>query len=107
MKRAMFPNRPRLVLFCAVVGFLLGPAGAARAQQLSAESFRQDALFSRFDKDADGQLSEQEKSNLRNAFGGIDVPMMPIQPYDYTDVRLPAHVEPSEFKRADNTPEEN
>jgi cytochrome c peroxidase len=38
---------------------------------------------------------------------GIDVPMLPVRPYDYVSVRLPKHADPAEFKQADNSPADN
>src|SRR5688500_16455582 len=67
--------------------------GTARGLTLSVESFRREALLSRFDADKDGTLNDRERAVLREAFGGIDVPMLPQRPDDYTSVRPPKHVD--------------
>src|SRR5262245_41168948 len=90
-----------------ILGWLLCPAGVATAQSPSIATFRQDTLLGRFDVDRDGALSDSEKAALRDAFGGIDVPMLPRQPNIYTEVHFPPHIDPAELDQADNTPEKN
>jgi cytochrome c peroxidase len=77
----------------------------ASAADLSA--FHRQTLLERFDRDRDGTLDEAEKRTLRTAFGSIDVPMLPGKLFDYTSVRLPAHVDLSEIRLTDNTPRGN
>ena len=103
----MFSKSQRIVVRCVLVAGLLGSVNAARAQPVPVESFQQDDLLRRFDVDRDGRLSTREVASLREAFGGVDVPMLPPQPHDYTDIRFPRHVEPAEFKQSDNTPDDN
>ncbi len=74
---------------------------------LSVESFRREALLRRFDADKNGTLDERERAALREAFGGVDVPMLPQRPDDYTSVRLPKHVDASEVAQSDNSTEQN
>ena len=87
-------NRPAAWVF-ACVAFL--PA-ATRAS---------DALLERFDKNRNGKLDSAERIALREAFGGIDVPMLPSQPHPYTTVDYPPHIDRAEIDRIDNTPEGN
>ena len=84
-----------------------GTRGMARGLTLSVESFRREALLSRFDADKDGTLNDRERAALREAFGGVDVPMLPQRPDDYTSVRLPKHVDAAEFAQGDNSTEQN
>jgi cytochrome c peroxidase len=84
---------------------LLLAVSVASAADLSA--FHRKALLARFDGDKNGTLDEAEKRELRTAFGGIDVPMLPGTLFDYATVRLPAHVDRAEFRQADNTPPDN
>jgi cytochrome c peroxidase len=84
-----------------------GIRGTARGLTLSIESFRRDALLSRFDADKDGALDDRERAALREAFGGVDVPMLPPRPDDYTSLRLPKHVDAAEFAQGDNSTAQN
>jgi len=80
-------------------------AGSFSAQGALDDDFRRVALLERFDADRDRELSDDEKRALRDAFGGVDVPLLPDQPFDYAvavDERLRA-----ELERADNTPADN
>ena len=70
-------------------------------------SFQRPAILERFDANGNGKLDESEKRELRGSFGNIDVPMLPASTFDYTTVRLPAHVKKSELQSADNTPPDN
>lgn len=72
-----------------------------------AEQFTTGALLRRFDSNSNGSLDECERITLPDTFGGMDVPLLPQKPFNYTDVKLPAHVNPSELQLADNTPQEN
>jgi cytochrome c peroxidase len=69
--------------------------------------FTRVAVLERFDADGDGRLSEGEKQTVRDAFGGIDVPVLPDEPYGYTDVDRPGWLDPQELREADNTPPDN
>src|SRR5438093_11316278 len=84
-----------------------GDHAGAPGLTLSVESFRREALLSRFDADKNGTLDERERAALREAFGGVDVPMLPQRPDDYTSVRLPKHVAAAEFAQGDNSTEQN
>ncbi len=68
---------------------------------------RPDTLLQRFDADRNGQLDTTERRALRKAFGEIDVPVLPATPFDYTTVRLPAHVKSARFTEIDSTPRDN
>lgn len=71
------------------------------------ETFTRPALMSRFDRDQDGQLGADERKELRNAFGGVDVPMLPAASHPYTDVELPGHVQGPALRELDNSPTDN
>ena len=69
--------------------------------------FTRAALLERFDADRDGRMNEDEIRTLRDAFGGIDVPVLPDEPYGYTDVDRPDWLDPEELRELDNTPPDN
>lgn len=71
------------------------------------DSFSRKTLLRRFDKNRDGKLDQKEKAELRNAFGGIDVPLLLDEPVDYLRFTRPGYIKPSELKQLDNTPEKN
>ena len=79
----------------------------AEADPSGATQFSQRGLLRQFDEDRDGRFDEKERSALREAFGGIDVPMLPTRPYGYTRFELPRHIKQSQLRDADNTPEDN
>lgn len=78
-----------------------------RNPTLSVDSFRREALLSRFDADKDGTLNERERASLREAFGGMDVPMLPQKLDDYESLRLPKHVSAVKLAENDNSTEQN
>ena len=69
--------------------------------------FSRNRLLPRFDRDRDGELNAGERARIREAFGGIDVPMLPDTPYDYTTVAYPSYIDRAEIARIDNTPADN
>jgi cytochrome c peroxidase len=73
----------------------------------AATPFGRDALLARFDRNQNGQLEDDEKRALRAAFGGIDVPLLPTEPYKYTDLRLPASLKKPQLAKLDNMPADN
>jgi cytochrome c peroxidase len=89
-----------LCLAAAIVS--LAPAAAD-----DTDRFSRAALLARFDADEDGQLDQRERQSLREAFGGIDVPMLPDRAADYTATRLPVHANRPALNAADNTPPDN
>ncbi len=95
----------RTILILALWSLTLSVA--AEEPKLSVESFRREALLRRFDADKDGTLIVRERAALRAAFGGVDVPLLPQRPDDYTSVRLPKHVDAAEFAQGDNSTEQN
>ena len=95
----------RMILVLAIWSLALSVA--AEEPKLSVESFRREALLRRFDADKDGTLNDREWAALREAFGGVDVPLLPQQPDDYKQVRLPKHVDTAEFAQGDNSTEQN
>ncbi len=92
-----------------VLVLLVGITSPCRAQDaaVDAGTFSRGRLFQRFDANNDGRLNATETTALRRAFGGIDVPMLPGRPLDYTRVRRPPHVEASHLASVDNTSEIN
>jgi cytochrome c peroxidase len=87
---------------------LWAPLAGAEPRSSSASSpFRRDALLARFDRNGNGQLEDGEKRALRAAFGGIDVPMLPTEPYRYTDLTLPPCIDKSDLAKLDSTPADN
>ncbi|HJM65080.1 MAG TPA: cytochrome c peroxidase [Roseibacillus sp.] len=72
-----------------------------------AAQFSRKVLLRQFDRNRDGRLNDKETSVLRDAFGGIDVPMLPDESYDYTHVDRPGSITPEQLRNADNTPEGN
>lgn len=93
-------------LLTAVGALTLGAGAHGGEKDMSLSSLQRRAILGRFDVDQDGALVGGEIAALRNAFGGIDVPMLPDQAYDYASLAIPA-VARSEFNRADNTPVAN
>ena len=61
----------------------------------------------RFDLDKNGTLDASEKNALRSAYGGIDVPLLPATPFNYSVVNRPAHLDEAELRELDNTPKDN
>ena len=69
--------------------------------------FARSPLLEQFEADGDGHFSDSELRKLRDAFGGIDVPMLPDEPFNYGDVKRPAYLDRDELAAADNTPPDN
>jgi len=70
-------------------------------------TFSRTTLLERFDTNRNQQLDAEERSVLRDAFGGIDIPLLPDEPDDYERVDLPPHIERAELNKLDNTPTDN
>jgi cytochrome c peroxidase len=81
--------------------------GGGQASARAAEPFTRDVLLMRFDRNRNGRLDDEEKRALRDAFGGLDVPMLPAKTHDYTAVTLPATVRRSRLDELDNTLPDN
>lgn len=100
----------RHLIAAAIVWFVpaagLG-VGGRQAFAQAAEPFTRDALLMRFDRNRNGKLDDEEKRALREAFGGLDVPLLPAKTHDYTTVTLPATVRRSRLDELDNTPPDN
>lgn len=92
---------------CLCVSFLPAVTVANDTTNRGVRPFTRDALMERFDKNRDGKLDSAERVALRKAFGGIDVPMLPTQPYDYTTAEYPPHIDREEIDRIDNMPNDN
>jgi cytochrome c peroxidase len=69
--------------------------------------FHRPVLMRRFDKNADGRLNVTERKDLRAAFGGVDVPMLPARAVGYTQLELPEHLDAAELNVSDSTPADN
>ena len=69
--------------------------------------FTYENLLQRFDSDRDGDLNQDERRELRNSFGGIDIPLLPESPFNYTEFNRPAYLDSQELQQADNTPPHN
>ena len=70
-------------------------------------SFSRETLLCRFDANGNQRLDGEERSALRAAFGGIDIPMLPTEPYDYEHYKIPSHIKQTELDALDNTPVDN
>jgi len=96
-------SRIQQLLFSTIAVLLAGQFTAAA----DLSRFYRQTLLKRFDSNQDQQLDERERRALRKAFGGIDVPMLPSTPFDYTAVHLPSQVNKDQLDQADNTPPGN
>lgn len=74
---------------------------------MTPNAFSRTSLMRRFDRNADGALNAVERKELHEAFGGIDVPMLPSRTFRYTNLELPSHVPESQLPELDNTPKNN
>lgn len=74
---------------------------------LKTETFWQSTLLRRFDSNKDGKLNASERIALCDAFGGVDVPMLPVKSHRYTLILVPSHVAQSKLREIDNTPPDN
>ncbi len=85
------------------------PAESGESPESAADgAFSRSVLLGRFDRDGDGKLDVDERVTLRDAFGGIDVPMLPAKPLKYTGVdRVRSAMSAEELRHADNTPADN
>ncbi|MCZ6807872.1 MAG: cytochrome-c peroxidase, partial [Deltaproteobacteria bacterium] len=96
-----------LMVAWVCIAFVPAATLASDATNSTVRPFTNDGLLERFDKNRNGELDPTERIALREAFGGIDVPMLPTQPHDYTTGDYPPHVDRTEIDRMDNTPEGN
>lgn len=71
------------------------------------DSFKGERLFAQFDTNKNGTLEDKEKRMLWDTFGGIDVPLLPDEPFDYTHVELPPPIKAAQLRQSDNTPDDN
>ncbi len=85
------------------------PAESGESPESAADgAFSRSVLLGRFDRDGDGRLDADERAALRDAFGGIDVPMLPAKPLKYTGVdRVRSAMSAEELRHTDNTPADN
>ena len=72
-----------------------------------AETFTEAALLRRFDSNGDGKLNEAERIAVRDAFGGVDMPMLPGKPDRFALEGAVIPIDASKLRWMDNTPEDN
>jgi cytochrome c peroxidase len=101
LTRHLSVSRLSVVLYCHLAGF------AVCCMSQDQTTFHAPTLLNRFDRDQDGRLDDHEKRALRDSFGGIDVPMLPVKPFDYITYRLPDYLRPSDLEAVDNMPPDN
>ncbi len=92
---------PSLIAVLAATGF-----GSLLWSQEPAP-FSRRVLLKRFDANGNQQLDVAERSTLRDAFGGIDVPLLPDKSYDYENSAIPQHIDPEDLDALDTTPKNN
>lgn len=69
--------------------------------------FSRDAIIKRFDANQNQRLDADERSALREAFGDIDVPLLPTISHDYQRFTIPAHIKQAELDALDSTLPDN
>ena len=96
-------------LFCqlliATLVLCCHPAAAQTGWTIA--EFQSGQLLKKFDRDGNGTLDRAEKTRLGDAFGGIDVPMLPVEPFEYIDIPPPKYIKSSDLAALDNTPPDN
>jgi cytochrome c peroxidase len=97
----------KLCLYIFLPAILLSSGDGERLHSSQDFPFTRAVLFERFDADHDGRLNANETRALRDEFGGVDVPLLPDEPFDYTDVDRPDWLDPEELHQTDNTPADN
>lgn len=78
---------------------------SARAQATA--PFSRGALLKRFDTNGNSRLDADEQTALRTAFGGLDVPLLPDEPHEYSRPKIPRHISAAELDEHDSTPADN
>ncbi len=96
-----------VLLSCVLGGLAVSREPSDARSKDGSGPFTRGALVSRFDADRDGKLDEEEREALREAFGGIDVPLLPTKPYKYTLAHASNYAGDSQLRQADNTPVDN
>lgn len=96
-----------LLLALSIGGDLRADMPAPQADSLEVETFTCAVLLHRFDRNQDGNLNESERAAVREAFGQLDVPMLPTKPHRYVDAKVPSHLSAAMLHSMDNTPEDN
>lgn len=74
---------------------------------LGRAEFTRPLLLGRFDRNQDGHLNAAERMVLREAFGGIDVPLLPAKSNRYTLGRGSSRIALSQLRGLDNTAEDD
>ena len=101
-------GRTKLMLFVLTLFVITGAEGDDRrdADVSALDRFSRKSLLQQFDADGDGRLNVSERKQIRDAFGGIDVPMLPPKPYQYIASAKPPWL--TDYLRpTDNTPADN
>jgi cytochrome c peroxidase len=94
------PSKSKFVLCLALL--LQSTLPAECNAQPTASDFTRDALLQRFDRDNDERLTLAERSELRKAFGEIDVPMLPTETSKYSLGKRPIHISQATLDELDN-----
>lgn len=107
----MFSHSACMMLPCLLAACLCAGkvwSEPATVAQSRAEVLSAPVLLARFDRDADGTLDALEKKALCAAFGGVEVPMLPAEPYRYGLSDAPDQPLPdAQLDLMDNTPQDN
>ena len=98
----MFPGRQFLAF---ILLSLVAPATAALSAA-EVNDFSRPQLLERFDQNQDGSFDLSERHTISRAFGGIEVPALPVPPYRYTDWQVSADLEGALFE-SDNGSTDN
>lgn len=96
-----------LLLALPISGDLRADTPAPQAVSSRGDAFTRAGLLHRFDRNQDGNLNESERAAVREAFGQLDVPMLPTKPHRYLDAKVPSYISATVLESMDNTPEDN
>ncbi|MFT5523386.1 MAG: cytochrome c peroxidase [Pirellulaceae bacterium] len=91
----------------AAVTLVVCSSKAEDKARLTLSDFTRPRLLERFDSDRDGHLNAVEGNALRAAFGGIDVPLLPVKSGQYRLGEISSHLGPLKMHALDNTSASN
>lgn len=80
---------------------------AAAQSRWTIADFQTVRLLNKYDSNGNGKLDGPEQACVRGAFGGIDVPMLPAEPFEYAEAALPQYIGSSDLAPLDNTTPDN
>lgn len=80
---------------------------AVAQTQWTLADFQTDRLLNKFDSNGNGKLDGPETARVRDTFGGIDVPMLPAEAYEYANTALPQYIAASDLAPLDDTTPDN